>query len=86
MDIVDREWPAIDAEWSQWDLHAYARMMGMNVDPSETVPQGLKYVQWPPEPLTEEEIEWGRQIAKRLEAGELKTIAVIPRRRDARRN
>ena len=39
---MDREWPDRSKEWSQWDLHAYVRQMGINPDPFEIVPQGVK--------------------------------------------
>lgn len=76
----------LDREWSQWELHTHARKMGINPDPSEIIPQGVKYIAWPQPPLTEREIAWGRELAKKLEAGEIKPIAVIKRQRDRRRN
>ena len=49
---MDREWPDRSQEWSQWDLHAYVRQMGINPDPFEIVPQGVKWIEWPQPPLT----------------------------------
>lgn len=61
--------------------------MGINPDPSELVPQGVKYIMWPQPPLTEKEMAHAKEIARKLETGELKSLNIrIPRRRDPRRN
>jgi hypothetical protein len=84
---VDRQWPDRSSEWSQQDLHAYVRQMGINPDPHEIIPQGVKYIAWPQPRLTEAEIEHCQEIARQLEDGTLKSLNIaIPRRRDPRRN
>ena len=66
--MLDREWPALDTEWCQADLRAYVMQMGINPDPSEFIPQGVKWIEWPQPPLTEAEIERGREIVAQLES------------------
>jgi hypothetical protein len=81
------DWPSLDLEWSQQDLHAYVRQMGINPDPHEIVPQGVKYIQWPQPPLTDAEVKHCQGIARKLETGEIESPNItIPRRRDPRRN
>ena len=82
----DVEWPNRESEWTQQTLHAYVRQMGINPDPLEIVPQGVKYIAWPQPPLSEEDIAMGRQMIREFRAGRLKPIAVIKRKRDPRRN
>lgn len=66
---MDRAWPDRASEWSQADLHAYVRQMGINPDPSEIIPQGVKYIAWPQPPLTEAEIKRARELAELDSAG-----------------
>ena len=81
------EWPPLDTVWSQETLHAYARAMGINPEPTEIIPQGVKFIEWPQTPLTEKELAHCREIARQLESGERKPLnIVIPRKRDPRRN
>ena len=85
--MIDRQWPPLDAEWSQQDLHDYVRFIGVNVDPSEVVPQGVKYIKWPQPPLTESELAWAKEICRKLKSGEIKPLGIKIRRvRDPRRN
>jgi hypothetical protein len=85
--MIDRNWPDLNSEWSQDDLHAYVRQMDINPDPHEIVPQGVKWIAWPQPPMTEDEIKHGQEIARQLESGELKSLNIkIPRKRDPRRN
>jgi hypothetical protein len=83
---MDRKWPDLDSEWSQWDLHAYVRQMGINPDPLEIIPQGVKYIVWPQPKPTKRDIELAKEIVRKLEAGEIKPLMTIKRRRDPRRN
>ena len=59
----DRVWPDKSSEWSQDDLHAYVRQMGINPDPTEIVPQGVKWIEWPLPQMTEQEMEHVREIS-----------------------
>ena len=83
---MDREWPDRNQEWSQWDLHSYVRQMGINPDPHEIIPQGVKYIEWPPRKPTEAEITHVKELIKLLETEKIKPLAIILRLRDPRRN
>ena len=84
--MIDREWPDRALEWSQPDLHSYVRQMGINPDPHEIIPQGVKYIEWPQPPLTEAERKWAMEVASELEHGDRKPLMTIRRKRDPRRN
>ncbi len=60
--------------------------MGINPDPQEEIPQGVKFIAWPQPPLTEKEIAFAQELQRKLDAGELKPLGVIRRRRDPKRN
>lgn len=79
-------WPDRETEWSQQDLHAYVRQMGCNPDPTEIVPQGVKWIAWPQPPLSDAELKRGLELAKEIEVGTIKPLATIRRHRDPRRN
>lgn len=83
---MDQDWPDINAEWSQPDLHRYVRQMGINPDPHEIVPQGVKYIAWPQPPPTEAMKAQARKILQMIDDGKIKPLAVIRRRKDPRRN
>ena len=78
--------PDLDTEWTQLQLHAWVRQMGIITDPTEIIPQGVKFIEWPQTPPTEAEIAWGRKLSAEYEAGKLKPIAVIRRISNPRRN
>lgn len=83
--MIDREWTDRSTEWTQTELHAYVRQMGINPDPLEIIPQGVKFLVWPQPPLSANEIKRYREIAAMFDEG-MDPIAIIPRRKDARRN
>lgn len=61
-------WPPIDSEWSQADLHRWIRQF-KNPDPSEVLPQGVKYVAWPQPRPTEADRQWGLVVESRSGSG-----------------
>lgn len=78
-------WPDRATEWTQSDLHRYMRQMGVNPDPHEIIPQGVKWIAWPQPPLTEADKERARVVIAAYQDG-AGPIAVIKRIRDPRRN
>jgi hypothetical protein len=49
-------------EWTQAELRAYVREMGVEISDDEVIPQGMKYIAWPPPPITEEDIESAKKL------------------------
>lgn len=80
------DWPPIDSQWTQPQLHSWVRQMGILPDPHEVIPQGVKFIAWPQPPATEREIEICRRLEREIKAGTRKPIAVIRRVRDPKRN
>lgn len=53
----------MDREWTQAELYEKVRSMGIEPDPGEVIPPGVKFLVFPQPPLTAEEIAWGQKIA-----------------------
>ena len=51
----------LDREWTQDELRAHVRAIGVTVHDSELIPQGCKYL-GPPAAITEEDREWALRI------------------------
>lgn len=51
-----------DREWTQEELWAHARALGIEPEPGEIIPQGVKWLTAEKTPLTPDEIAWAERF------------------------
>jgi hypothetical protein len=52
--------------WTQDQLREHVRRMGVEVGHDEVIPQGVRFISWPQEPLSPSEMAWAKRVIANL--------------------